>query len=106
MLLLDDWDELSESPGDEETALAMELGAAGLNTIDATLLKHTQDRWRKAARVVLDAVQAASFPLSDETRVRNHVRRLLVLADSRALDAKGNLRKPRWSEVRRLSQHG
>lgn len=100
MLLFDDWDELSAAPDEEETTLAMELGAASLDTIDTTLLKHAHHRWRKAARVVLDAVEAGGFPLSDEARVRVHVRRLIVLADAGALEAKGNLRKPRWSEVR------
>lgn len=103
--MLDDWDELSASPDEEETALAMSLGAAALDSIDATLLKHARHQWQKAARVVLDAVEAGGFPLSDETRVRVHVRRLIVLAESGALESKGNLRKPRSSEVR-LSEHG
>jgi hypothetical protein len=105
MLLVDDGDELSASPDEEETAVAIELGAGGLDTIDATLLKHVHHRWQKAARVVFEALQDGGFPLSDDARIRIHIRRLIVLADSGALEATGNLRRPRWSEVR-LPKHG
>jgi tetratricopeptide (TPR) repeat protein len=104
MLLLDDWAELSESPDEEETTLATELGAAGLAAMDAALVKHAIDRWRKAARVIAEAVEASSFPLDDENRIRLFARRLIVLADAGALEAQGNLHWPRFSEVR-LPKH-
>jgi tetratricopeptide (TPR) repeat protein len=90
---------LPESPDEEEAALANELGAAGLAAIDAALLKHARARYLKAARVIADAMDACDVPLDD-----NHfwlfARRLIVLADAGALEARGNLHNPRRSEVR------
>ncbi|MDI1447448.1 tetratricopeptide repeat protein [Polyangium sp. 6x1] len=99
-LVFEDWAVLPESPDEEESELAMEMGTAGLEAIDAMLLKYTRDRYLKAARVIIDAAQASGVPYSDETRIRLYARRLIVLANAGALEARGNLHRPRFSEVR------
>jgi len=100
MLLLDDDDELLPEPDNAEAMLSSRLGASGLRAIQDTLTRHTERRWLKVARVVADAITAGGFPLSDEAHVCLHVRRLIGLVDSGALEAQGDLRKPRSSEVR------
>ncbi len=100
MLLLDDDDELPESPHEEEAALAARLGAQGLAVIDQTLVRFTRTFWFKSARVVADAVQAGGFPVLDDAYVDLHVRRLVDLVRTGQLEAQGDLRKPRFSEVR------
>lgn len=91
---------LPESPDEDEAALAAKLGAAGLESVDAALVEHTRARYLKAARVIVEAIDASGLPCDD-----NHVllfcRRLNVLADAGLLRARGNLHKPRRSEVRR-----
>ena len=58
-------------------------------------------RWLEVARVVLDAVTAGGFSVTDENHIRLlHVRRLIGLAEVGALSAQGNLRRPQWGEVR------
>ncbi|HVJ90912.1 MAG TPA: DUF3658 domain-containing protein [Labilithrix sp.] len=100
-LVFENQSALPASPDEEEAALATELGAAGLEAIDAALLECTRDRYLKAARVIADAIKDSGFPLDD-----NHVwlfcRRLNILADAGLVQARGNLHRPRFSEVRRL----
>lgn len=100
MLLLDDNEELPSASDESELLLAARLGTEGLQRIDENLVRHARSHWLKVARVVADAVTAGSFPLSDESVIRLHVRRVVALADSGALQSTGDLRKPRWSEVR------
>ncbi len=100
MLLLDDDDELPESPHEEEVALAAQFGAQGLAMIDQTLVRFTRASWLKSARVVADAVQAGGFAVLDDAYVDLHVRRLIDLVRTGQLEAQGDLRKPRFSEVR------
>lgn len=99
MLLLDDEDELPVSPEDEEQALASELGAEGLNKIDRAIVGSSKSNWLKVARVIHDAMKIGGFPLSDAT-VDLHARRVMEVVASGALEAQGNLKKPRFSEVR------
>jgi hypothetical protein len=100
VLLLDDDDELPPSPAEGETTLTAQLGAGGLRAIDATLQRHTRQSWLKVARVVADALEAGGFSLGDDSHIEIHVRRLIGLVHSRVLEGRGNLRKPRRSEVR------
>jgi tetratricopeptide (TPR) repeat protein len=99
-LAFEDWPVLSESPDEEEAALANELGAAGLTAIDAALLKYTRNRYLKAARVIIDAIEDAGIPIDDETSIRLYARRLIALADAGAIEVRGDLHRPRFSEVR------
>ncbi len=101
VLLLDDNDQLPTVPDEVETKAATQLGADGLRAIDDALGKCAQRRWLKVARVVADALRAGGFPVSDDAYVCLHARRVISLVDSGVLEAKGDLRRPRWSEVRR-----
>jgi tetratricopeptide (TPR) repeat protein len=91
---------LSESPDEEEAALAKELGEAGLAAVDAALLKHMLDRSLKAARVIWDAVESSGYPVTDQTRVRLYARRLIALAEAGAVIAEGDMHRPGRCHVR------
>jgi len=99
MLLLDDDDELPESPEPGEVALAARLGLNGLQAIDAALVGHARSTWLKVARVVHEALNSGGFAIEDDT-VDLHVRRVVSLVASGKLESQGDLRRPRWSEVR------
>lgn len=100
MLLLDDDDELPVEATDEEQTLAVRLGSAGLIAIDEALQRHAASPWLKGALVVHRALEEAGGDPWDQPVLHLHVRRLIHLVESGALQAQGNLRKPRWSEVR------
>jgi hypothetical protein len=99
MLLLDDDDELAASPDLDETELAARLGPQGLQSVDAALVGHARRNWLKVARVVIDALQSGGFPVEDDA-TSLHVRRIGELVRLGRLEAQGNLRRPRFSEVR------
>jgi len=96
--MADDW-VLPTVASESERTLVASLGPAGLRTIDDALTKATQLRWLKVARVVSDAMKAGGYA-GDEPEFDLHVRRVIVLVESGALEAQGNLRRPRFSEVR------
>jgi len=91
-------DGVPEDPDEEEAALAAKLGEAGLEAVDAALLKYTRDRYLKAARVIADALDACGFP-RDDNHVALFVRRLIALAEAETIEAQGNLYRPTRSEV-------
>ena len=100
MLLLDDDDELPLLPDEAEASLASQLGEQGLRAIDDALGKQARRTWLKVARVVFDALKAGGFEASNDASIHLHVRRVITLADAGVFEAQGNLRRPRWSEVR------
>jgi hypothetical protein len=53
----------------------------------------------QVARVVSDAMKAGAYS-DEESEFDLHVRRVIALVESIALEAQGNLRRPRLSEVR------
>jgi len=105
MLLLDDDDELPESPVPSEVVLAARVGLNGLQAIDAALVCHAKPTWLKVARVVHEALDAGGFAVEDDT-VDLHVRRVVSLVASGKLELQGNLRRPRWGEVRLPNDDG
>ena len=105
VLLLDNDDELSDSPDEEEAALAGALGESRLRDIDGMLLKHVGPRSSKVALVVLKSVEAGGFDIMDDNVVRLHLRRLIQLADAGAIEGFGNLQRPRFSEVCLPKEH-
>jgi hypothetical protein len=100
MLLLDDNDELPLVPDEAEAELASRLGEDGVRAIEEALVSHARAHWLKVARVVIDALKAGGFPVAEDGPIQLHVRRVIALVDSEKLEAQGNLRRPRWSEVR------
>ena len=94
----DTW-QLPDSPNEDEAACARELGDAGLAKADATLLKWVPQRFGKVARILAEAIEADDFKVTDAL-VCVYLRRLIALADSGAIEGAGNLRRPRFSEVR------
>jgi hypothetical protein len=100
LLLDDDDDEVPSQPDAAEARLFNELGDAGLRAIDDAIGKCARRAWLKVARVVIDALKAGGFGISDHASIHLHVRRVIFLVDSGVLEAKGNLRRPRWCEVR------
>lgn len=99
MLLLDDDDELPPFPEMEEQALAADLGAEGLNKIDEAIVACSKSSWLKVARVIADAIKFGDFSYSDAA-IDLHVRRVTKIVASGMLEARGDLKKPRFSEVR------
>jgi energy-converting hydrogenase Eha subunit H len=83
----------------DETQLTMQLGPAGLRTIDANLVRHVEERSRKVLRVVADAMKAGAFSIHDEACFELHVRRLIGLVERGVVVGLGNLRRPGFSEV-------
>lgn len=98
-LLMEDRSILPEAVGEDEAAVLRELGVEGLAKADATILKWVPRRWAKVARVLFDAIQADDLDPTN-THARVYLRRLIALADSGAIEAVGNLHRPRFSEVR------
>lgn len=99
MLLLDDDGELPTFPDSSEAALSVRLGEQGLRNVDAELMRHARPSWLKVARVVYEALTAGGFETADDV-VKLHVRRLTELVQLGQLEAQGNLRRPRFSEIR------
>ena len=99
MLLLDDDDELPGQPEAGEVELTARLSSHRLQEIDVTLVSHAKPTWLKVARVVHDALASGGFAVDDDA-VDLHTRRVAGLVASGKLEAQGNLRRPRWSEVR------
>jgi len=97
-------DELPVEPTDGERALSAHLGSAAIDAIDATLQSQATRSWRKAARILTDALKAGAFPPSDDCYVHLHLRRLITLVEAGQLEAQGDLRNPRRSEVRLLDE--
>ena len=99
MLLVDDDGELPTSPEPSEAALSVQLGEHGIRAVDAALMSHARPKWLKIARIVYGALNSGGFQTTDDV-VNLHVRRVAELVQSGHLEAQGNLRRPRFSEVR------
>jgi len=99
MLLIDDEDELLDAPNQEEKLLIEKLGLEGLRAIDESLLNYSGEKFTKVARVIIDALNAGSFNITEES-VDLHARRIILLVNAGMLEAQGNLKKPRFSEIR------
>jgi hypothetical protein len=99
MLLIDNDDELPTEPQEEEARFSAEIGTESVDSIDAALAVHARHHWLKVARIIHDAITSGGFTYSDGI-VDFHARRLLVLVNAGLLEGRGNLRKPRYSEIR------
>jgi hypothetical protein len=94
----DEW-LLPASPTQEETELVRALGPNGLKAVDDAIVKATQRRWLKVARIVTDAIEAGGFSIAED-QLDLHVRRIIALVKVGTLESQGNLRRPLFSEVR------
>ncbi len=101
MLLIHDEDELPENPYEEEIMITDSIDEVGLKDIDDRILNALSDHWAKVAKVIFDVMQAGGFEFSEEL-VDLHARRVIYLNELGKLSSSGNLRKPRFSEIRCL----
>lgn len=99
MLLLDDEDELPATPSEGEKLLGDSLGPAGLRAIDDAVRGVVRRDWRKVAMVAVQAIDAGGHTTAED-QVQLHVRRIIALVEAGVLESQGNLRRPRFSEVR------
>lgn len=106
VLLLDDEDELAEAPSASEAAFAGALSPEQVTAIDERLLRQSSKEQRKVARVISDALADAGLDAWDDGCLEFHARRVILLAHAGHLEAFGNVRKPRWSEVRLPTDNG
>src|SRR5688500_6433699 len=79
--------------------LLRRLGSSGIGQVDQNLRRNAQGQWLKVARIVAHAMRDGGFEAADNV-VNLHVRRVIALVESGTLEGQGDLRKPRWSEVR------
>jgi len=100
VLLLDDDDALPSSRTDEEASFAALLTETGLRVVDANLTGSTRSQWLKVASIVHAAVKAGGYDVWNEGHLHLHVRRVIDLVARGVLESKGDLHRPRWSEVR------
>ena len=96
--------EVPAVPDEGEQLLAEEIGESGLVAIDQAILSVADLRWRKVASIVVRAGNTQGIRLTDD-HVNLYVRRVIRLIEAGQLESVGNVRRPRWSEVR-LPQSG
>ncbi|MFO0555676.1 MAG: hypothetical protein U0271_45285 [Polyangiaceae bacterium] len=104
LLLVDDDKGLSASPSRAERELEKRLGEERLRQIDCALVRFSQARALKIARVVSDAAEHFDFGRMDDTAARLFTRRLIRLGEQGFLEIFGNARRPTFSEVQRTSR--
>lgn len=84
----------------EEAGIVSELTANEIEAIDAAILDSTAPAWSKVAMVL--AKQMKSRPgVSHDVPLEFYWNRLCGLVERGALESQGNLRRARFSEVRR-----
>jgi hypothetical protein len=99
-VLFFDSDPLPESPTPEEAKLSAALGPEGLRGIDEVLTRKASTNWLKVAQLVVDALKDGGYSVDENRCVHLHVRRVIALVEAGVLTSQGDLRRPRWSEVR------
>jgi hypothetical protein len=106
MLAMERFDDLDPDPAltEEQAALAAALSAERLAEIDAALLRAASHRWRKLSRVVATAMYDLPVRIDGVPDVF-YAQRVEVLVQAGRLEAFGDLRRMRYSEVR-LPQSG
>lgn len=96
----DDTYDTELSPAEREQVAG--LPQAELALIDAAILSQVSNDWRKVARVVGMAMLSMSDRPSGVPDVF-FAKRVALLVESGQLESQGNLRRMRFSEVRRRS---
>ena len=85
----------------EQRALVERLTPDDVAEIDAILLDHVAERWRKVAMVVALAMSDSSFARPDGIPDTFYAERIGHLAHTGVIESQGNLRRMRYSEVRK-----
>lgn len=98
----DDEDDVSVPLDDEDRTAVAALSVAEVAAIDQAVLSALTSQWQKTALVVAHAMYAYPDRFDDIPDVF-YVLRLLQLASDGLLSAQGNLRRLRFSEVRKLN---
>ena len=98
----DDDDDLSVLLDDGDRAAIAALSVAEVAAIDQAILSSLTSQWQKTALVVGHAMYAYPDRFDDIPDVFYGLR-LLQLASDGLLSAQGNLRRMRFSEVRKLN---
>ena len=98
---IDDNDDLGVPLGDEDMEAIVALSASEVATIDQAILSTLTNRWQKTALVVGRAMYAYPDQFGDIPDVF-YGQRVLQLASDGLLASQGNLRRMRFSEVRKL----
>jgi len=70
-----------------------------VDRLDAAILSHAGERWLKVARIAGEVLAARGASPSDD-QVGVVIDRIEVLVAQGRLEARGNPRRPRFSEVR------
>lgn len=99
-LNIDD-DDLSVPLDDQDTAAIAALSPAEVAAIDQAILSSLTNQWQKTALIVGSAMYAYPGRFDDIPDVF-YGQRLLQLASNGLLSSQGNLRRMRFSEVRKL----
>jgi hypothetical protein len=99
MAMPDDELEVPEKPDVDELQLTLELGEHGLRNIDDALKKAADGKFLKVARIIVNALKTLQVRPT-ELYVNVCVRRVHALVEEGIFEARGNVRRPRWSEAR------
>ena len=99
MAMPDDELEVPETPDVDELQLTLELGEHGLRNIDDALKKAADGKFLKVARIIVHALKTLQVRPT-ELYVNVCVRRIHALVEEGIFEARGNVRRPRWSEAR------
>ena len=95
-------DDNDDDLDDEDRAAIAALSVAEVAVIDRAILSALTSQWQKTALVVAHAMYAYPERFDDIPDVF-YGQRLLQLASDGLLSAQGNLRRMRFSEVRKLN---
>ena len=100
---IDDGDDLSDQLDDEARAAIAALSVAEVTAIDQAILSVLSSSWQKTALIVGRAMYTYPDQFDDIPDVF-YCERVLQLASDGLIAFQGNLRRMRFSEVRKLSQ--
>ena len=87
-----------------ERAIVDRLTADDLAAIDAVLLSHINSRWRKVAMIVAKTLSDSARPRTRDVPYLFYAERIRHLAAIGVIESVGNLRRMRFSEVRKPAQ--
>ena len=87
----------------EQTELVMQLSETDLKEIDEALLSNISPQWRKVARVVGTTMNSINNKVKGIPDIF-YAQRVIKLVENGILESQGNLKRMRFSEVRKISE--